>query len=81
MGDLTEVMQLGVVKHGWKLALEETLDAEVKHYIKCLRENGTAVNIALVQAAAEGYILGCDCTVLAKYGGHSTYHVRLTYHV
>ena len=74
-GDLTEVTQLGVVKRGRKLALGETLDAEVKHYIKRLQENGTAVSIALVQAAAQGYLLGRDRTVLAEYGGH----VRITW--
>ena len=46
------------------------LDAEVKHYIQRLRENGTAVSVALVQAAAESYLLGRNRTVLAEYGGH-----------
>ena len=62
--------QLGVVKRGRKLALGEMLDAEVKYYIKCLQENGTTVSIALVQAAAQGYLLGRDRTLLAEYGGH-----------
>lgn len=69
-GDSTELTQLAVVKRRQKLALGETLDSEVKLYIKRLRENWTAVRISLVQAAAEGYLLGRDRTVLQECGGH-----------
>ena len=65
-GDSTEVTQLDVAKRGRKLALGETLDAEVKRYIQRLRENGTAVSVSLVLPAAEGYLLGRDRTVLNK---------------
>lgn len=48
-----------------KLEIQQSwLDTKIKQYIKHLRDNGTAVNIALVQAAAEGYLLSCDHTVL-----------------
>ena len=48
-----------------KLEIQRSwLDTKIKQYIKRLRDNGTAVNIALVQAAAEGYLLSCDHTVL-----------------
>ena len=64
-------MKLDTVKHGQKVALGEALDAKMKRHIQCLRENGTAISVRLVQAAAVGYLLSCDCTVLVEYGGHS----------
>ena len=70
VGDSSAVTKLDTVKCGRKVALGEPLDAEIKRYIQCLRENGTAVSVRLVQAAAKGYLLGCDCTVLVEYGGH-----------
>ena len=50
--------QLCVVKRGRKLALGETLDAEVKHYIKRLYERMGPLSalLFLVQAAAEDYL-------------------------
>ena len=44
--DLSEVTKLDVAKSGRKVTLGEILH---------LRENGAAVSISLVQAAAEGY--------------------------
>jgi len=42
----------------------------VQHYIRKLRERGTAVTALVVQAAAEGVLLALDRTRLAEYGGH-----------
>ena len=67
---------LEVAKRGRKVALGEALDTEIKRYIQRLRDNGTAVSIALVQAAAEGYLLARDRTALVEYGGHVS-HTRL----
>ena len=69
-GDSFEVTKLDIAKRGRKVALGEMLDDEIKRYIQHLRENGTAISITLVQAAAEGYLLGRDRTVLVQYGGH-----------
>ena len=55
---------------GGKVALEEALDTEIKWCSKRLRDSGTAVSVALVQVAAEGYLLSCDRTVLVEYGRH-----------
>jgi len=52
---------------GQKVALEEELDSEIKWCIKRLRDSGTAVSVALVQVAAEGYLLSRDRTVLVEY--------------
>ena len=68
--DLSEVIKLHVVKQGGKVALGEALNAEIKRYIQRLRDNGTAVSVALVRPAAEDYLLGHDRTVLVEYGGH-----------
>ena len=61
---------LEVAKRGRKVALGEKLDAEIRRYIQRLRDNGTSISTALVQAAAEGYVLSRDRTVLVEYGGH-----------
>ena len=55
-------------KAGRKVLLGEKLCNE--RYVECLRDIGTPVSLSLVQAAAEGYLLGQDCTVLVEYGGH-----------
>ena len=69
-GDAKEVTNLEFAKCGHKVILGEQLDAEVRQYIQRLRDNGTSISTALVQAAAEGYLLGRDRTVLVQYGGH-----------
>ena len=46
------------------------MDTEIQRYVQRLRDNGTSVSTALVQAAAEGYLLARDRTVLVEYGGH-----------
>ena len=41
---------------------------------QCLHENGTAVSILLVQAAAKGYLL--NCTVLVEYRPYAIPNVK-----
>ena len=69
-GDSTEVTSLKVAKRGVRLCLDIVLDCEIQPYIQLLCGNGTSLSIALVLAAAEGYLLACDRTVLIQYGGH-----------
>ena len=65
-GDATEVTNLEVARRGCKVILGEWLDAEVCQYIQRLRDNGTSISTSLVQAAAEGNLLGRDRTVLVQ---------------
>ena len=66
-GDAVEVTNLEVAKRGRKVILGEKLDADVRLYIQRLRDNGTSTSTALVQVAAEGYLLGCNRTVLVQW--------------
>ena len=63
-GDTTKVTKLPCGQRGRKVALGEKLDTEIKQYIQCLHANGTPISKALVQAAAEGYLINRDRTVL-----------------
>ena len=47
-------------------------------YIQGLRKNGTAISVRLVQAAAKGYLLSHNHTVLVEYGGHVS-HARFAH--
>ena len=47
-------------------------------YIQCLCKNGTAISVRLVQAAAKGYLLSHNHTVLVEYGGHVS-HARFAH--
>ena len=67
---MTEVTRLKVAKRGRKVVFGDVLDSEIQRYIQHLPDNGTSISIALVLAAAEGYLLACDRTVLIEYGGH-----------
>ena len=69
IGDSTKVSHLKIAKHGRKVTLGEKLNAEIRWYIQRLRDE-TSISTALVQAAAEGYLIGRDCTVPVEYGGH-----------
>ena len=57
-------------KRGKPLLLGKKIDAVVQEYILKLRECGSPVNSAVVQAVAEGVLLAMDRTSLAQYGGH-----------
>ena len=62
--------RLEVMKHGHKVVLEGVPDSEIQRYIQRLHGNRTSLSIALVLAAAEGYLLDRDHTVLVEYGRH-----------
>ena len=57
-------------KRGKPLLLGKKIDSVVQEYILKLRECGSPVNSAVVQAVAEGVLLAMDRTSLAQYGGH-----------
>jgi len=44
-------------------------DVQVREYIKCLRERGTAVNTTVVMASAEGNVKSKDANLLKGNGG------------
>ena len=56
-------------KRGKPLLLGKKTDSVVQEYILKLRECGSPVNSAVVQAVAEGVLLAMDRTSLAQYGG------------
>ena len=61
------VPELPSKKTGRPLLLgNDLLDKRVREYVKYLRERSTAVNTAVVIAAAEGIIMNKDATVRCK---------------
>ena len=56
-------------KTGRPLLLGNDLDKQVREYVKYLRERSTAVNTAVVIAAAEGIIMNKDASLLSSNGG------------
>ena len=60
-------------KRGRPLTLGE-IDEEVQKFIRALRKAGTAINTAVILAAAEVIVTSRDRTLLAEHGGH----IRLT---
>ena len=69
-GDTSDVTTLPTAKRGRKLLLGESLDKEIQQYIKRLRDSSTGISSSIVLAAAEGYIMQRNKTVLVQYGGH-----------
>ena len=57
-------------KRSKPLLFGKKIDAVVEEYILKLRECGSPVNSAVIQAVAEGVLLAMDRTSLAQYGGH-----------
>ena len=55
--DTSEIQELPLKKNGRPLLLGEDLDKQVRDYVKYLRERSTAVNTAVVIAAAEGIVM------------------------
>ena len=63
------VPELPSKKTGRPLLLGNDLDKQVREYVKYLRECSTAVNTAVVIAAAEGIIMNKDASLLSSNGG------------
>jgi hypothetical protein len=63
-----EVKTIPSKKRGKPLALGQ-LDEDVQKYVRALRKAGTAVNAAIVLAAAEGIVTSRDRTLLVRYRG------------
>ena len=63
------VPELPSKKTGRPLLLGNDLDKQVREYAKYLRERSTAVNTAVVIAAAEGIIVNKDASLLSSNGG------------
>ena len=68
--EYSDVTALPPKKRGRPLAMGEILDNDVQKYIRALRLAGTAVSVALVQAAGEGIVMAKDRTLLVENGGH-----------
>ena len=57
-------------KRGHPYLLGETLDTQVQHYLKHIREAGAVVNSAITIAVAEGIVKSHDSNMLECNGGH-----------
>ena len=57
------------LKNGRPLLLGEDLDKQVRDYVKYLWERSTAVNTAVVIAAAEGIVMNKNANLLSCNGG------------
>jgi len=66
---IEDVQKLPSKKTGRPLLLGNDLDKQVREYVKYLRERSTAVNTAVVIAAAEGIIMNKDASLLSSNGG------------
>ena len=55
--------------HGRPLLLGNDLDKQLREFVKYLRECSTAVNTAVVIAAAELIIMNKDASLLSSNGG------------
>ena len=64
-----DVQELPSKKAERPLLLGNDLDKQVREYVKYLRERSTAVNTAVVIAAAEGIIMNKDANLLSSNGG------------
>ena len=53
---------------GKPLLLGEEIDRQVKEYLKYLREQGSAVNMIIAIATAEGIVRSVDANLLACNG-------------
>ena len=60
-----DVQELPSKKTGRPLLLGNDLDKQVREYVKYLRERNSAVNTAVVIAAAEGIIINKDASLLS----------------
>ena len=67
--DTSEIQELPLKKSGRPLLLGEDLDKQVRDYVKYLREHSTAVNTAVVIAAAEGIVMNKNANLLSCNGG------------
>ena len=71
-GDSKVVQQLPSKKKGRPLLLGEELDKQVCDYLQVLRNNGAAVNTAIVIACGDGIVRSKDVNLLAINGGSIT---------
>ena len=71
-GDSEVVQQLPPKKKGRPLLLGEELDKQVCDYLQVLRNNGAAVNTAIVIACGNGIVRIKDANLLTINGGNIT---------
>ena len=72
-GQLEKIVVLEEKKRGRPSLLPDSVTADIKCFIRALRDAGGVVNTAIVLAAATGILQRKDPTSLHCNGGHNNY--------
>ena len=79
IGEEGEIAMLPPKKRGRQVLLDEESDIKVQMYLKYVREGGVVVSARIVLAAARGFLLMYDRSMLAEYGRHVELKVDWAY--